>query len=160
VVRSIIIQVIVFAVIFNIISWFKESSMLTTDTQVTVTKSLPTLMDSTVELHAEGGKTILYFFAPWCQVCHFSIDNLQDFYLNNQDVNVVAIALDYNDIEEVTAFAKQHQLTFPIALGNESIKKHYSIGGYPSYYVMDEKNMVIGKSLGYSTELGIYLRTL
>jgi len=160
VVRSIIIQVIVFAVIFNVISWFKESSMLTSNTQVEVTESLPTLMDSTVELHTEDGKTILYFFAPWCQVCHLSIDNLQDFYLKNQDVNVVAVALDFTDIDEITEFAKQHKLTFPIAIGNESIKKQYNIGGYPSYYVMDEANKVIGKSLGYSTEIGMYLRTL
>ncbi len=159
--RSIGIQIVVFAFIFNAISWFKESSMLSSDTQVSNENSmLPTLMDTSVALHSKEDKTVLYFFAPWCQVCHLSIENLQDFYLKNENINVVAVALDYTDVNEVSEFAKQHQLTFPIALGNENIKQRYSISGYPSYYVLDEKNTVIGKSLGYSTELGMYLRTL
>ncbi|HCH69538.1 MAG TPA: TlpA family protein disulfide reductase, partial [Colwellia sp.] len=54
----------------------------------------------------------------------------------------------------------QHKLTFPIALGNEAIKHHFSISSYPSYYVINEENTIIGKSIGYSSELGLYFRSL
>lgn len=163
--RSLLIQVIsfvgIFAIIFNVFSWFKETSMLSTDTQISVeADTIPTLMNSTVELHSKDAKTIVYFFAPWCQICHLSIDNLQDFYIKNENVNVVAVALDYIEGGEVSYFAKQHELTFPIALGTERIKKKYNVIAYPSYYVIDEENTVIAKSLGYSTEFGMYLRTL
>ena len=163
--RSISIQAIcflgIFVIIFNTFSWFKETSMLATDTQVSnEIVTLPTLMNSKVELHSKDAKTIVYFFAPWCQICHLSIDNLQDFYLKNENVNVVAVALDYTAGGNVSYFAKQHELTFPIAFGNEEIKKKYNVTAYPSYYVIDEKNTVIAKSLGYSTEFGMYLRTL
>lgn len=139
--------------------------MLSTDVELTSSKTqsftqVPTLMDETVSLHSKGKTTILYFFAPWCQICHLSIGNLQKLYEKNERLDVVAVALDYTSVDEVMEFTKQHKLTFPIALGNEEIKHAYSISAFPSYYVISEENTVIGKSLGYSSELGLYLRSL
>ncbi|MBL4942012.1 MAG: TlpA family protein disulfide reductase [Colwellia sp.] len=139
--------------------------MLSTDTQLSSTNKLlftqvPTLMGETISLNSQGKNTVLYFFAPWCQVCHASIGNLQALYEKNEQLDVIAIVLDYSSIDEVMSFTKQHQLTFPIALGNEKIKQAFSITGYPSYYVIGEENSIIGKSLGYSSELGLYLRSL
>lgn len=121
---------------------------------------LPTLMGETATLAAQGKITVIYFFAPWCNVCHLSIDNLQNIYLKNQNIDVIAVALDYDNIDEIKEFNKSHQLTFPIALGNSTIKNDFKIAGYPSYYVLDENNKLLSKSMGYSTELGFYLRTM
>jgi len=118
------------------------------------------LMGETVSLNSQGKVTVLYFFAPWCQVCHASIGNLQALFQKNEDIDVVAIALDFTAKDEVMAFTSKHQLTFPIALGNEAIKQTFNISGYPSYYVLSEENVIIGKSMGYSSELGLYLRAL
>ncbi len=139
--------------------------MLSTDSNLNVYTNqqftkVPTLMGESVSLTSEGKTTILYFFAPWCQICRLSIGNLQSLYEKNEHLEVVAIALDYTSIDEVMNFTKQHQLTFPIALGNEEIKHAFSISAYPSYYVINEENTVIGKSMGYSSKLGLYLRSL
>jgi thiol-disulfide isomerase/thioredoxin len=120
---------------------------------------LPTTVGNTITLTPEK-KTVIYFFAPWCHVCHASIDNLQSIYQRNEELNVIAVALDYMDVSEIEDFVAQHQLTFPVALGNEKVKQAYKVNGYPSYYVINEQNTVIAKSLGYSTELGLYLRSL
>jgi len=141
--------------------------MLATDTPLTdiATSTInidkvPSLMGNTVSLNAQGKTTILYFFAPWCQVCHASIGNLQALYQKNENFEVIAIALDFTNHQEVMKFTSKHQLTFPIALGNEAIKQTFEISGYPSYYVLNEENVIIGKSMGYSSELGLYLRSL
>lgn len=161
VIRNLAIQIIIFVLIFNLVSWFKETSMLSTDTQLSTEPFvLDTLMDKEIQLLASERKTIIYFFAPWCQICDLSIGNLEDVYLENQDVDVIAVALDYMDTDEVSRFTKQHKLTFPIALGNEEVKQKFNITAYPSYYVVDEKNNIISRSLGYSSEVGMYLRTL
>ncbi|WP_441003343.1 TlpA family protein disulfide reductase [Pseudocolwellia agarivorans] len=160
-IRNLAIQVVIFVGIFNLVSWFKTTSMLSTDTQMAEESLvLNTIMDTPIELLSNDKKTVIYFFAPWCQICHLSIENLEEFYLENQDVNVVAVALDYMDVDQVRGFTQEHQLTFPVALGTEKIKHKFSIGAYPSYYVFDENNRVISKSVGYSTEAGMYLRTL
>ena len=139
--------------------------MLSTESKIPASddltfKEIPTIYGETVSLTSQGKKTIIYFFAPWCQICHVSIGNLQTTFEKNEQVNVIAVALDFKDVNEVLDFTKQHQLTFPIALGNEKIKNAFSITAYPSYYVINEQNTIIGKSLGYSSELGLYLRSL
>lgn len=163
--RSFTIQAAVFFILFQAISFFRESSMLATDTNVVGRENLaftqvPTLMGNTVSLNSQGKTTILYFFAPWCQICHLSIGNLQSLYEKNERVDVIAIVMDYSTVEEVMAFTKKHTLTFPIVLGSEKIKHAFSISGYPSYYVISKENKIIGKSMGYSSELGLYLRSL
>lgn len=159
--KSLFIQAVVFLAIFQALTMFRESDMLSTGEQITPqTVSLETLDDKTIELANFKKTTIIYFFAPWCQICHISISNLQETYENNQQINVIAIALDYVDKKEVFDFSSQHQLTFPIALGTEQIKHQFKIEGYPSYYVIDDKNTVIAKSMGYSSEIGLFLRTL
>ncbi len=120
---------------------------------------LPTIHDEVVDLYAGKSKKIIYFFAPWCEICHASIGNLQAIYEKNSDIDVVAIALDYRSKQEVLTFTSKHQLTFPVAYGNEIVKKSFKIQGYPSYYVLDEENKIQAKSIGYSTELGILLRS-
>lgn len=159
--KSLFIQVIVFFTIFQGLSMLRESSMLSSGQEVAEqTLWLKTLDNKTVQITGNEQTTVVYFFAPWCHICHASINNLQALYEKNQQVNVIAIALDFVDNQEVLEFSNQHKLTFPIALGNEQIKAQFKVSGYPSYYVINENNTVIAKSMGYSTEIGLLLRTL
>jgi len=158
--RSLIIQALVFFVIFNAVSLLRETSMLSSSEGVMPKiHQVETIMGDNIELAANGKKTIVYFFAPWCQICNLSIDNLQEVYQKTPDLNVIAVALDYVDADEIKAFTSNHQLTFPIAMGNESIKSDFKVQGYPSYYVLDEQNTIVSRSLGYSSEIGLYLRS-
>jgi len=139
--------------------------MLSTDVDLTSTPTLsfefvPTLMGKTISLNAKGKTTVLYFFAPWCQICHYSIGNLQTLYEKNENIDVIAIAMDYRNTDEIKEFTQQHKLTFPIALGNEAIKNAFAVRAYPSYYIVDKNNTITGRSMGYSSELGLYLRSL
>ncbi len=138
----------------------RETSMLSASEDIApVSHQLKTIMDKDIALQADGRKTIVYFFAPWCQVCNFSIKNLQNVYQKTPNLNVIAVALDFVDVDEVKNFTQNHQLTFPVALGNELVKADYKVMGYPSYYVLDEENTIIARSLGYSSEIGLYLRS-
>ncbi len=159
--RSIAIQASVFIGVFLLFSWFKTLGMLEPETPVGEdVEVLNTLSGDRIKLSANGKTKILYFFAPWCQICHLSIGNLQSIYEKNEQIDVVAIALDYLDKDEIEDFIRNHQLTIPIVLGNEQIKQQFKIDAYPSYYVISEDNTITWRSVGYSSELGLYLRTL
>ena len=159
--RSISIQLVVFTCIFLAVSFLREIDMLSTFDNVSAPiYQVETLAHENMALKAHGKKTIVYFFAPWCTVCELSIDNLQKTYQASTDIDVIAVALDYVDEQQVKTFTDKHQLTFPIALGKEAIKKDYKIKGYPSYYVLNAKNEIIAKSMGYSSQFGLYLRSL
>lgn len=158
--RSAAIQISLFVVVFIIISWIQSHNMLATDTQVGDNNTVKTLMGDTISLQANGKTKVLYFFAPWCQICHVSIGNLQTLHDKNEHIDVVAVALDYENKQAVKNFIAQHELTIPVALGGNQIKQQFKIDAYPSYYVINNDNVIVARSIGYSTELGLYLRTL
>ncbi|WP_448565254.1 TlpA family protein disulfide reductase [Thalassotalea ganghwensis] len=159
--KNLVIQITVFGGIFLFLSWIKTTSMLSYGDSAQSEQFVLTTLDSQlVTVNNSNKRLVLYFFAPWCSICHASISNLQQLYISNENIDVIAIALDFVDENEVREFAQQHQLTFPITFGNERVKQFYQIEGYPSYYVLDENNTVISKSIGYSTEIGLYIRSL
>ncbi|WP_229817027.1 TlpA family protein disulfide reductase [Thalassotalea profundi] len=142
------------------LSWFQTTDMLATDSTINTSFMVQTTMEDEITLAADNKTLVLYFFAPWCSVCHASIDNLQKLYEKNEQFDVIAVALDFTEKQDVLDFAQQHQLTFPIVFGNEKIKQAFKVFAYPSYYVIDEHNSIKSKSVGYSTEFGLYLRSL
>lgn len=159
--RSLALQTIIIIIAFNIVSLFRETSMLSTNNDSPVAQfELTSLQGETVLIDSNGSDTVLYFFAPWCQICHMSIGNLEKIYTGGKEIKVVAIALDFADAREVSEFVSRHNLSFPIALGNEAIKHAFKVSAYPSYYILDGDNRVKSRSMGYSTEIGLYFRTL
>ncbi len=159
--RSLLLQTVFFIIVFNVVSWFRETSMLATDVQMPLnTYQLEQLNGDELFVQAQGKKTVVYFFAPWCQVCNLSIENLEALHKKNNNINIMAIALDYEDKNAVLEFAKRHQLSFPMAYGTPEVKVAFKVKAYPSYYVLSKENSIVGKSLGYSTETGLFLRTL
>lgn len=104
-----------------------------------------------------GKKTLLYFFAPWCQVCKLSISNLNDLYadMNREKKAILIIALDFQSEQEIKDFVEEFALTPPVLFGNSAVSESYAIGGYPSYYILDEQHRLTSRSIGYSSEIGL-----
>ena len=73
-------------------------------------------------------------------------------------MNIVRVALDYSNVEEVQNFADKHNISSQILLGHEALKQQFKIQGYPTYYILDEQQKVLAKSFGYSTALGLKIR--
>ncbi len=160
---SILIQILMLVALISGIFWWQTRELLSTGSRVQETLHLIDIngQNQLFQLNDQKNDTLIYFFAPWCKVCHLSIDNLES--LNQSqyaNLNIITIALDWNSIEEVDAFLAQHQLTMPVLLGTESVRKQYKITAFPSYYLISNKGKVISKSIGYSTELGLNLQVL
>ncbi len=105
--------------------------------------------------------SVIYFFAPWCKVCHYSIPNLQKLYEDTPrgQLNVVAIVLDWQSKEEVLQYIEEHSLTMPVLLGTRQTLEDFKIQAFPTYYVLDEEQKITKVSMGYSTELGLKFNT-
>lgn len=109
----------------------------------------------------KGRKTIVYFFAPWCSVCHASIGNLQNLRedRSEDELAIYAIALSWDKYEEVEEFVSRHELTIPVLLGDNFTAQDWKIRGFPTYYVLDSEGRIIERDMGYSTEIGLKLRS-
>ena len=116
----------------------------------------------TYSLYDAKGKTLLlYFFAPWCTVCHFSIGNLEGLQPKQGEGELLIwlVALSYQSLEEVDVFLQRHQLRYPVLFGDQEMAANYHVGAFPTYYVVDPAGKVAARSVGYSTELGLRWQT-
>ena len=160
--KKLLLQAFVFFVIFHGISWLRELTLLDTDGSIAVPNLAVQQIDgNSVNLADYKGKPVVYYFwAPWCSVCKMSMPNLQDFHLENKDkVHVVAVALSYDSKDEVVAYMEENDFSFDYVLGNVMVSQAFKIQGYPTYYVADKDGMLVSKSMGYTSELGMQIRS-
>lgn len=79
--------------------------------------------------------------------------------ISDSDINAIGIALDYKNEQEVAQFIDELKLTMPILLGDKHTQSNYKISAFPTYYVVNEQLQITARSMGYSSELGINLRS-
>lgn len=118
-------------------------------------------LDSTTveqELPSDG-VGVVYFFAPWCFYCKNSIDNLDKLVANGDIAWARAVALDYGNIEEVRQFITETGLSQPVLLGTQQTTRDWNINAFPTYFVIDANGDITGRSVGYSTSLGLWVRS-
>lgn len=149
-------DLVIFALILFAITSWQARHLLDSDGSVEIDQQqLVSLDGKSTSLTEPGKRTLLYFFAPWCNICKLSIGNLE--YLQSEDLNVVRVALDYRSRGEVEDFVIENDVVGDVLLGNNDHKKTFNIPGYPTYYLLDENNKVVASSFGYSTALGLKL---
>ena len=62
---------------------------------------------------------LVYFFAPWCTVCKYSIANVRSVGKLFSQLDVSYIGLDFESISEVQKFSGEQNLGSNVFLGNE-----------------------------------------
>lgn len=145
-------------VIYGISQW-QMRGMLSTDGDAAPSITLvKTLNGEPYRISSQPGKrTLIYFFAPWCEICRLSMKNVD--IVDTKRFQVFRIALDYDSVEQVNEFLSDIGVDAPVYLGNEQLKSNYQVQGYPSYYLLDEQFNVIDRALGYSSTAGLRVRT-
>ena len=104
--------------------------------------------------------SILYFFAPWCGVCRLSMGHLGDIKRWFPDVEVQAIALDFESPEDVATFVREVGVAVPVFLGTPQVRDAWRVSAYPTYVIVGADQSIRGASIGYSTQFGMILRVL
>ena len=124
---------------------------------------LPALNRPPVALEdLRGRRALLYFFAPWCNICDLSISNLNWVrkLRSEKSVSIFAVALSYTDLLSVKEFLKRNALDVPVLLGTPEILNSYRISAFPTVYALNESGNIDGSTVGYVTILGLWWRTL
>ena len=110
----------------------------------------------------QGRRVLLYFFAPWCKVCDLSISNLNwvKRIRGEESVTLLAVALSYTDLQSVEDFLERNALEVPVLLGTPELLNSYRIRSFPTVYALNESGKIDGSTVGYTTILGLWWRTL
>lgn len=147
-------ELIFFAVVIGLVVAYQSRNLLTSDGSVEVSPMRLVSLDQQVHtLPEEGARTLVYFFAPWCQVCAASIGNLDS--LESENLTVQRVALDYDSVEDVQDFVTNNEVNGTVLLGQQALKQQFNILGYPTYYIVDENRKIVASAYGYSTTVGM-----
>jgi hypothetical protein len=71
----------------------------------------------------------------------------------------LTVALDWQSVGELQAYAARHELNVPVLLGNADVARDWHVYAFPTYYVLDSEQRVVRRDIGYSTQLGLWWRS-
>jgi peroxiredoxin len=152
-----------FVAVFFAVSAWQSRNLLGTDRVPAPPLSAATLDGDRYDLATSSGKPVLvYFFAPWCAFCSASADNVVRL-RNLRDeagLDIIAVALDWQSHDEVREYASGHELNVPVLLADAAVAEAWHVYAFPTYYVLDSKHRVVARDIGYSTQLGLWWRSL
>jgi peroxiredoxin len=122
----------------------------------------PELSGLTLEGHPvsladyRGAPLLLQFWATWCPVCALeqgSIDALA------RDHQVLTIALQSGDAEEVRRHLDLEDLDFPVLLDPQGrIAGRYGVRGVPTTLIIGPGGRIRFREVGYTSGIGLRLR--
>ncbi len=155
-------EIAIIILVLAIIQWWQTRELLdSSGTMAAPTFTLTSLQGEAISYTGkENIPAVIYFFAPWCNICHLSIENLNSLNARAAEnkIKIFIIALDWKNKEEVEAFVSEHDLPAQVLLGTQSLSQQYQIKGFPTYYLVDKQGLINSASMGYSTSLGLLAR--
>jgi thiol-disulfide isomerase/thioredoxin len=116
--------------------------------------TLPDLLGNETSLaDLRGRPVIIDFWATWCAPCVQQIPVLNAFQAAHYgEVSVLGIAVDSQGIEVVAPFATEHDIQYPVLLGDESLAQEYGAFGFPSLYVIAPDGSIAANHVGVISE--------
>lgn len=101
----------------------------------------------------KGKKVILNFWATWCPPCKAEMPYMEEFYKENNNYNVVILAVNLTsgegNVNKVKKFSEEYGLTFPILLDTQGeVEKVYQAFTIPTSYFIYSNGTVQQKVVG------------
>jgi peroxiredoxin len=114
--------------------------------------SLESLDGTTMRLSDLRGKAVLLnFWATWCGPCKIEMPwfvDLQNQY-RSQGLQIVGVAMDDASKEDISKFAKDMGVNYPILIGKESVGDQYGgVPALPETFLIGRDGKIVDKIIG------------
>ena len=140
-------------VLLVVLAFFVAPLSSAVDFRVTDTQSM------THTLAANKGKWVLVnFWATWCPPCLEEIPDFSALYnaRKNRDLMIIGVAVDYDDANQVSAFAKKLNVSYPIVMGDENNTQQFGkVSALPVSLLYDRKGKLALRRIGPLTRAEI-----
>ena len=147
---SLLLNLLFFLAVFVAISAFQTRNMLSSSGSTPPALSGPLLRGGTYDLKTAGERpALIYFFAPWCNFCAASSDNLTRLRrIRDEDsLEILTVVLDWQSLQEVQDYVDRHDLDLPVLLANRQVALDWHVMAFPTYYVLDSERRIRRRDL-------------
>ena len=115
-----------------------------------------TLTDAQGKSHSLAGYrgkwVIVNFWATWCPPCLEEIPDLVAIKESRKDVEVIGIAMEFQDARQVMQFAEGMFVNYPIVLGDRKISQSIGqVDGLPTTFIYDPQGRLAERHVGKIT---------
>jgi thiol-disulfide isomerase/thioredoxin len=99
---------------------------------------------------------LVNFWATWCPPCLEEIPELVSLDEARDDVQVIGIAIDWNDRRQVLQFAEGMFVGYPIVLGDRALAERFGgIKALPASLLYDPAGILVARHAGALTRADI-----
>lgn len=98
-----------------------------------------------------GKVVFLNFWATWCPPCREEMPGMERLYqrFKDQGFVVLAVSVDAEGADVVSAFVTEHRLTYPIGLDPKmALVGQYGVRGLPSSFLVDRRGRLVALAIG------------
>ena len=115
-----------------------------------------TLTDTDGKSHSlpayRGKWLIVNFWATWCPPCLEEIPDLVAIKESRKDVEIIGIAMEFQDDRQVVQFAEGMFVNYPIVLGDRKISASIGqVDGLPTTFIYDPQGRLAERHVGKIT---------
>ncbi|MFD0682007.1 MULTISPECIES: redoxin domain-containing protein [unclassified Paenibacillus] len=107
----------------------------------------------------KGKPLIINFWGTFCPPCVREMPALQSQYDKWKDQNVQIVGMNLNESPvTVKAYLQQYNITLPILLDNDVIRKKYKVFSYPTTFYIDANGIIQDIFVGEMSENDVSTR--